>query len=106
MAALMSCTSPCGVCCISHNFAFRGGSVTLVMDHGSMSRLMFGLIKATRPPRKMQERMRQMCVPCVVQSAPPSQIAVSANSIIVMNMSMPTFVGNRLFISQYMSVTH
>ena len=34
------------------------------MDHGTMSRLMFGLIKATRPPRKMKERIRQMCALC------------------------------------------
>ena len=50
MAALMSCTSPCVFCGI------LGRSVTLIMDHGTMSRLMFGLIKATRPPRKMKER--------------------------------------------------
>ena len=59
----MSCTSPCVFCCISHNFAFGGRSVTLVMDHGTMSRLMFGLINARRLPCKMKERMRQMCVP-------------------------------------------
>ena len=105
-AALMSCTSPCVFCCISHHFAFRGRSVTLLMDHGTMSHLLFGLIKATRPPRKMKERMRQMCVPCVVRSAPPSQLVVSARSIIVMNVLMPTVVENKLFIRRYMSNTH
>ena len=60
---------------------------------------MFGLIKAIRPPRKMKERMRQMCVPCVVRSSPPSQVAVSARSIIVMNVLMPTLVVKRLFVS-------
>ena len=40
MAALMSCTIPCVFCCISRNFAFGGKSVTLVMDHGTMSHLM------------------------------------------------------------------
>ena len=58
VAALMSCTSPCVFCCISRNFAFGGKFVTLLMDHGTMSRLMFGQIKATRPLRKMRERMR------------------------------------------------
>ena len=78
VAALMSCTSLCFFCCISRNFAFRGRSVTFVMDHGTMSCIMFGLIKATRPPCKMKERMRQMCVSCVVRSVPPSQLVVSA----------------------------
>ena len=76
------------------------------MDHGTMSRLMFGLIKATHPPHKMRERMRQMCVCCVVKSALQSQLVVSAKSIIVMNLLMPTLVGNKLFISQYMCNTH
>ena len=70
MVLLMSCTSPHVFCCISRNFAFRGRSITLLMDHGTTSRLIFGQIKATRPPRQMKERMRQMCVPCVVRSAP------------------------------------
>ena len=48
-------------------------------------------------PRKMKERMRQMCLPCVVRSAPPSQLVVSARSIIVINVLMPTCVGNKLF---------
>ena len=68
------------------------------MDHGTMPRLMFGLVKATRPPRKMKERMRQMCAPCVVRSAPPSQVVVSARNIIVMNVLMPKLVGKRLFV--------
>ena len=106
MAAPMSCTSLCMFCCISHNLAFGGRSVTLVMDHGTVSCLMFGLAKATQPPRKMTERMRQMCVPCVVRSAPPSKLVVNARSIIVVNALMPTLVGNKLCISQYMSITH
>ena len=96
VATLMSCPSPCVFCCISRNFAFGGRSVTFFMDHVTMSRLMFGLIKATRPPRKMRERMRHMCVPCVVRSAPPSQLAVSAMSIIAMNVSMSTLVGEQI----------
>ena len=67
VAALISCTSPSVFCCISRNCASGGRSVTHLMDHGTMSRLMFGLIKATWPPRKMRERMRQMCV-CLVLS--------------------------------------
>ena len=98
----MSCPSPCVFCCIAHNFAFGGRSVTLLMGHGTMSRLMSGLIKATQPPRKMRERMRQMCVRCVVISAPPSLFVVSAGSIIVMDVFMPTLVGNKLFVSQCM----
>ena len=58
MAAPMSCTSQSVFCCILRNFAFAGKSVTPPTDHGSMSRLMFGLTKATMPPRKMRERMR------------------------------------------------
>ena len=38
----MSCTNPCVFCCISCNFAFGGRSVTLLMDHETISRLMFG----------------------------------------------------------------
>ena len=64
MAAPMSCTSQSVFCCILHNFAFAGRCVTPPMDHASMSRLMFGLTKATRPPRKMRQRMRQKCVLC------------------------------------------
>ena len=44
-----------------------------------------------------------MCVSCVIRSAPSSQLVVSARSIIVMNVLIPTFVGNKLFVSQYMS---
>ena len=106
VAAQMTCTSLCVFCCISRNFAFGGRSVTLLMDHGTMSRLIFGLIKATQPPRKMKERMRQMCVPWVVRSAPPSQLVVSAKSILVRNVLVPTLVGNKLFISQFMSNAH
>jgi hypothetical protein len=54
----------------------------------------------------MKERMRQMCVPCVVRSAPPSQVVVSARNIVVINVLMPTLVGKTLFISWYMSNTH
>ena len=61
---------------------------------------MFGPIKATQPQRKMRERMRWMCVRCVVRNTPP--FVVSARSIIVTNVLMPTLVGNKLFISQYM----
>ena len=50
--------SPCVFCRISRNFAFGGRSVTLLMDCGSMSLLMFGLMKATQPARRMRERMR------------------------------------------------
>ena len=81
-------------------------SVTHLMGHGTMSRLMFGRIKATQPPRKMRERMRQMCVCYAVRSAPPSQFVVSARNIIVKNVLMPTFLGNKLFIRQYMMGTH
>ena len=59
---------------------------------------MFGLIKATQPPRKMRERMRQMCVCYAVRSAPPSQFVVSARSIIVKNVLMPTLVGNKVLL--------
>ena len=90
MAALMSCTSPCVFCCISRNLVFGGRSITLFMDPGTMSRLMFGLIKATQPQCRMRERMRQRCVLCVVKSAPPSQFV--ARSIIVLNVSMPTIL--------------
>ena len=68
------------------------------MNHGSMSRLMFGLTKATRPPRKMRPRMRQKFVCCVVRSAPPSQFVMSVRSTIVLNVLTPTLVGAMLFV--------
>ena len=37
VVALMSCTSQSVFCYVSHSFAFRGGSITLLMDHGTMS---------------------------------------------------------------------
>ena len=98
MAAQMSCTSRSVFCCILRNFAFAGKSVTPPMDHGSMSRLMFGLTKATRPPCKMRQRMRQNCVCCVVRSAPPSQLVMSVRSSIVLNVLTPTLVGAMLFV--------
>ena len=66
------------------------------MGHETMSRLMVGLITATQPPHKMRERMKQMCVRCVVRIAPTSQFVVSARSIIVTNVFMSTLVGNNL----------
>ena len=53
-----SCTSPSVFYCIFPNFAFRGRSATLLMNHGTMFRLMFGRTRATRSPRRMRERMR------------------------------------------------
>ena len=101
MAVPMSCTSQSVFCCILRNFAFGGKSVTPPMDHGSMMfhvfRLMFGLTKATRPPHKMGQRMRQKCVCCVVRSAPPSQFVVSMKSTIVLNVLTPTLVGAMFF---------
>ena len=98
VATLMSCTSPCVLCCISRNFAFGGRFATLFMDRGTMSRLMFGLIKATQLPRKMRERMRQRFVLCVVKSTPPSQFVVSARSINVLKVLTPILVGIILFV--------
>ena len=98
MAPPMSCTSQSVFCCILPNFAFAGKSATPPMDHGSMSRVMFGLMKATRLPRKMRQRMRQKCVCCVVRSAPLSQFAMSVKSTIVLNVPTPTLVGAMLFV--------
>ena len=50
--------------------------------------------------------MRQMRVCNVVRSAPTSQFVVSARSVIVQNVLMPTLVGNKLLIRQYMMDTH
>ena len=95
----MSCTSQSVFCCSLRNFAFAGKSVTPPMDHGSMSRLMFGLTKATRPPRKMRQRMRQKCVCCVVRSTtPPSQFVMSVRSTIVLSVLTPTLVGPMMFV--------
>ena len=63
-----------------------------------MSRLMFGLTKATRLPRNMRQRMRQKCVFCVARSAPPSQFVMSVRSTIVLNVLTPTLVGPMLFV--------
>ena len=62
MAALLSCTSLCVFCCISRNFVFRGRFVILLMDHGTMSRLMFGLIKAARQDEEEDEA--DVCALC------------------------------------------
>ena len=68
-------------------------------DHGSMSRPRFGPTKATRPPRKMRQRMRRKCVCCVANSAPPSQFVMSVRSTIVLNVLTPTLVGPMLFVN-------
>ena len=102
MVAPMSCTSQSVFCCILRNFAFAGRCVTPPMDHGTMSRLMFGLTKATRPPGKMMQRMRQKCVCCVVRSAPLSRFVMSVRStegaLKVLNGLTPTLVGPMLFV--------
>ena len=98
VAAPMSCTSQSAFCCISHSFASGGKSVTPPTDHGSMSRLRFGLTKATRPPRKMRQRMGRKCVCCVANGAPPSQFVMSVRSTSVMNVLTPTLVGPMLFV--------
>ena len=63
-----------------------------------MSRLMLGLTKATRPPRKMRHIMKQKCVCCVARSAPPLQFVMSVRSTIVPNVLTPTLVGPMLFV--------
>ena len=88
----MSCTRQSIFCCILRNFAFAGRCVTPPMDHGSMSRLK--LTKATRPPHKMRQRMRQKWVCCVT----PSQFVVSVKSTIVLNVLTPTLMGPMLFV--------
>ena len=98
MVAPMSCTRQSAFCCILHSFAPAGKSVTPPTHHGSMSRLMFGLTKATRPPRKMRQRMRQKCVCCFAKGAPPSQFVMSIRSTIVLNVLTPTLVGPMLFV--------
>ena len=45
-------------------------------------------------------------MPCVVTSAPPLQLVVSAKSIIAKNVLIPTLVEIKLFVKQYMSETH
>ena len=97
---------PCVFCCISRSFAFGGRCVTRGREHGTMSRLMFRVIKASQPPCKMRERMRHISVCYAVRSAPASQFVVSARGILVKNVLMPTVVGNKLFIRQYMTDTH
>ena len=87
VAAPMSCTSQSAFCCISHSFASGGKSVTPPTNHGSMSRLRFGLTKAIRPPRKMRQRMRRKCVCCVANGAPPSQFVMSVRSNISLGRS-------------------
>ena len=67
---------------------------------------MFGLIKATQPPGKMRERMRQRCVLCVAKCAPPSQFVVSARSIVVLNVLTPTLVGIIRFVRHMRSDMH
>ena len=57
-----------------------------------------GLTKATQPPHKMRQRMRQKCVCCVARSDPPSQFVMSVRSTIVLNVLTPTLVGPMLFV--------
>ena len=76
------------------------------MDHGTVSHLMFGLIKATQPPGKMREMMRQRCVLCLVKSTPPSQFVMSARSIIVLNVLMPILASIILFVWHMTSDMH
>ena len=59
---------------------------------------MFGLTKATRPPDKMRQRMRQNCVCCVARSAPPLHFVMSVKSTIVLNVLTRTLVGPMLFV--------
>ena len=66
VVALMSRTRPCVFCCISRSFAFGGKSVTHPMDHGMVSRLMFGLIKATRPQDEGEDEA-DVCALCCQQ---------------------------------------
>ena len=94
----MSCTNGSVFCCILHNFATGGKFDTPPTDHGSMSCLIFGPTKATRPPRKMRQRMRQKCVCCVARSAPPLQFVMSVRSTIVLNVLTATLVGPMLFV--------
>ena len=94
------------VCILLHYsqfFAFGGRSATLLMDHGTMFRLMFGRTRGTPPPRKMRQRMREKCVCCVVTSAPPSQFVLSVRSTIVLNVLTPTLVGIMLFVKPMLS---
>ena len=67
VAAPISCTGQSILCCILRHFAFAHRCVTPPTDHGSMSSLIFGLTKATQPPHKMRQRMRQTNVVCLVQ---------------------------------------
>ena len=66
-----------------------------------MSRLMFGLIKAAQPPRKMAD----VCVLCS-QGTLPSPFGVIVTNSIVMNALLPTFAENKWFISRHMRYTH
>ena len=90
MAAAMSCTNQSVCCCILPNFAFAGKFVTPLMGHGSLSRLMLGLTKATQPPHKMRQRMRQQCVCCVVKGALPLQFVMNVRITIVLAVLTPT----------------
>ena len=108
MAAPMSCTNQSVFCCILRISLRVRRQVCHPppMDHGSMSRLMFGLTKATRPPRKMRQRMRQKCVCCVVRSLlccqKRSTVTVcdecKEHCCIVLNVLTPTLVGAMLFV--------
>ena len=99
----MSCTRLSVFYCMFLSFAFGGRSATLLMDHGAIFRLMFGRTRATRPPRKMRERMRQKFVRCVVTGVPPSTFLVIVRTTIVLNVLTPTLVGIILFIQGILS---
>ena len=66
-----------------------------------MSRLMFGLTKATRPPHRMRqdeaEDEAEVCVLCC-QKRSTVQFVVRVRSTIVLNVLTPVLVGPMLFV--------
>ena len=89
----MSCTSQCVFCCILHNFAFGGKSVT--PPYGPREHVTPHVWTDQSNSAATQDEIEdeaEVFVLCC-RSAPPSQFVMSAKSTIVLNVLTPTLVG-------------
>ena len=66
---------------------------------GSSSKADCVAIQYERSGHSQLVMMRQKCVCCVANGAPPWQFAMSVRSTIVMNVLTPTLVGPMLFVN-------
>ena len=98
MAAPISCTSQSVFCCILHNFASGGKSVT--PPYGPWEHVpphvWTDQSNSAATQDEVEDEAEVVC--CVAVSAPPSQFVMSVRSTIVLNVLTPTLVGPMLFV--------